>query len=427
MDCDLEVFLEGRLLRRVPLGADATNIGRDTTNEVVLNGAAVADFHARVVGKGDRYILSDLSTRGTFMRGGRVVTQQVVAGDEFYIGPYVFRVIPRSWSVHESASKPPPRPAPTQVSHTSNPGLEPPPWATAAAPVTTGPAAHAAPVPDAEPAAPAAPTAPAAHPAAAHAAAAEAVPTPVPSNPALTPAPPRRTGKTAILPPPPAPIDLSGLIGLFEVKPLLEALLHHTIPVFRAGRGVVMLVKEGGLSPVVARQGQSSPVQESFSTSVCRRALTSGKHVLIPAIDPGAEKDLVELAEGCPAALMALPLSHADAVVGVLYLECDRATPPAFHDRPTLEFLMKHAGHALAAALEHEAIAADAKRWRAHLAEERRIRPLADVVTEREREHIEAMLERTKGEIADAARLLGVNRQTLQHRMRKLGIRLPKP
>jgi hypothetical protein len=240
------------------------------------------------------------------VRGNRVVTAQVSQGDEFCIGPYVFRVIPRSWSVHESASRPP-----------------------------TGPS-------------------------------------PVPSNPPVNetrPAePPRNSRKVPILAPPPPPIDVSGLIGLFEVKPLLEALLQHCIPVFRAGRGVVMLVDQGGLSPVVARQGQSSPVQESFSTTVCQRALSSRKPVLIPGIDPGVDEDLAELAEGCPAALMALPLMSGDKVVGVLYLECDRTTPPAFHDRPTHAYLMRTAGAALAAALEHEAIVEDARKWRAHVA-----------------------------------------------------------
>ena len=417
MDCDLEVFLEGRLLRRVQLGPDPVNIGREAPNEVLLNGAAVADFHARVVGKGDRYILTDLSTRGTFMRGGRVVTCQIVSGDEFYIGPYVFRVIPRTWSVHESAARPPPKPTPFM---NSNPEL---PVQVPAAPALT-------PAPGLMPA-PAMPsTTPAPMPSA-RATPAHGTPMPDPSGatpgaPQMQPAPPRRTGKTAIIPPPPPPIDLSGLFGVFEVRPLLEALLHSTIPVFRGGRGVVMLVKGSELSPVVARQGLSSPVQESFSTTVCRRAMTSAKPVLIPGIEPGADQDLAELAEGCPAALMALPLTHSEQVVGVLYLECDRATPSAFHDRATLDFVMKSAGKAIAAALEHEAIAADARKWHAHIAEDRRIRPLGEVVTQREREHIEAMLERAGGQLADAARLLGVNRQNLQHRMRKLGIRSPQ-
>lgn len=375
MDCDLEVFLEGRLLKRVRLGADATNIGRDTTNEVVLNGTSVADFHARLLAKGEVFILTDLSNRGTFVRGNRIVTTQIATGDEFCVGPYVFRVIPRAWSVHESASRPP---------------------ASASA---DGPATSPPRMPFDPPSRP-----------------------PI-DPPALTPAPPRKSGKTPILPPPPPPIDVSGLIGLFEVKPLLEALLHHCIPVFRAGRGVVMLVDEGGLSPVVARQGQSSPVQESFSTTVCQRALSSAKPVLIPGIEPGIDDDLVELAEGCPAALMALPLIAGEKVVAVLYLECDRATPPAFHDRPTHDYLMRTAGKALAAALEYESIAADARKWHAHRAEAARIRPLADVVQEREREHIEAMIERAGGELSDAARLLGTNRQNLQQRMKKLGIK----
>lgn len=302
MDCDLEVFLEGRLLKRVRLGAEPTNIGRDTTNEVVLNGTSVADFHARVIAKGDFFVLTDLSQRGTFVRGNRIITTQIATHDEFCIGPYIFRVIPHSQSVHESAARPP-------------------------------------------------------------AAATQERPQDVPSRPPEVPA--RKSGKVPVLAPPPPPIDVSGLIGLFEVKPLLEALLLHTIPVFRAGRGVVMLVQEGQLSPVVARQGQSSPVQESFSTTVCERALTSGKPVLIPSLEPGIDDDLVELAEGCPAALMALPLIADDKVVAVLYLECDRATPPAFHDRPTHAYLMRTAGKALAAALDYESIVADARKWRA--------------------------------------------------------------
>jgi hypothetical protein len=438
VDCDLEVFYDGRLVRRLKLGADVINIGRDETNEIVLPSAAVAEAHARVVSKGNRYILTDISGRGTYMRGQRVVTTQIAIGDEFYIGQHVFRVVSRDYPVHESASNPPPAPPPIPgvtalpvppgarteaaagpVAPRSNPGGRPLPVPSAPAHPSTPPMPQ---IPQVASSVPASPLSRAhGHDAAVMRSATAGTS----STDAPDPARKRITGKTPVLSLPPAPIDLSGLIGVLDVKPLLEALLAHTLPAFRAGRGVVMLVDGTQLSPVIARAGASSPVQESFSKRVCQRAVTEATTVCIPNRERSAPA-LLELAEGTPAALMALPLVSAERPVGVLYLECDGSTPPAWHDRAVLDAVSKLGGRALAAALEHEALAARSRRTQVGESERKRIRPLGDVLAEREREHIEAMLERAGGQLADAARLLGINRQTLQGRMRKLGIRLPK-
>jgi hypothetical protein len=73
------------------LTASDLTIGRDTTNEVVVNDAEVSRKHARLTRSGGSYILEDLgSTNGTFVDGQRLMGPHALRpGDLILLGENV--------------------------------------------------------------------------------------------------------------------------------------------------------------------------------------------------------------------------------------------------------------------------------------------------------------------------------------------------
>lgn len=65
------------------LEGDQLNIGRDSTNEIVINDAEVSRRHARLTFQGGKYVLEDLgSTNGTFVNGQRLAGPRVLKAGE---------------------------------------------------------------------------------------------------------------------------------------------------------------------------------------------------------------------------------------------------------------------------------------------------------------------------------------------------------
>lgn len=112
------------------LGGDQLTIGRDSTNEVVINDAEISRRHARLTFQGGKYILEDLgSTNGTFVNGQRLAGPRVLkAGEVVSFGEQIVLVYeastfdpaatiasPRATAV-PSASRPlaPPPPPPAE-------------------------------------------------------------------------------------------------------------------------------------------------------------------------------------------------------------------------------------------------------------------------------------------------------------------------
>jgi predicted component of type VI protein secretion system len=111
------------------LEGDQLNIGRDSSNEIVINDAEVSRRHARLTFQGGKYVLEDLgSTNGTFVNGQRLAGPRVLkAGEVVSFGEQivlVFEVVmndpgatmvsPRAAavpSVSRPAGPPPPPPA----------------------------------------------------------------------------------------------------------------------------------------------------------------------------------------------------------------------------------------------------------------------------------------------------------------------------
>lgn len=74
-----------------PVEKDEVYIGRDVTNDVVINDAEVSRRHARLTLRSGSYVLEDLgSTNGTFVNGQRLTRPTIVRpGDAILLGENV--------------------------------------------------------------------------------------------------------------------------------------------------------------------------------------------------------------------------------------------------------------------------------------------------------------------------------------------------
>lgn len=119
-----------------PLDNGELTIGRDVSNEIVVNDAEVSRNHARITIQGDSYVLEDLgSTNGTFVDGQRLTEpyilhhgQTISLGENVALGFETVQYDPDATMVStpEPVAEPLPPPAtpPPQVAYTPSP---PPP------------------------------------------------------------------------------------------------------------------------------------------------------------------------------------------------------------------------------------------------------------------------------------------------------------
>ncbi len=112
------------------LEGDQMTIGRDSTNEIVINDAEVSRRHSRLTFQGGKYVLEDLgSTNGTFVNGQRLAGPRVLKPGEVVsfgeqivlvfeavnLDPGATMVSPRAAAVPASQRPaPPPPPPPAQ-------------------------------------------------------------------------------------------------------------------------------------------------------------------------------------------------------------------------------------------------------------------------------------------------------------------------
>lgn len=113
------------------LEGDQLTIGRDSTNEIVINDAEISRRHARLTFQGGKYVLEDLgSTNGTFVNGQRLAGPRVLkTGEVISFGEQIVLVFeavnsdpgatmisPRAAAAIPAASRPvaPPPPAPAE-------------------------------------------------------------------------------------------------------------------------------------------------------------------------------------------------------------------------------------------------------------------------------------------------------------------------
>jgi serine/threonine protein kinase len=71
----IQVLLPDKTVRMVQITGDEMNIGRDETNQVVLNNPKISRHHARIEYDGQRYWVSDMNSRnGTFLGNNRLAS-----------------------------------------------------------------------------------------------------------------------------------------------------------------------------------------------------------------------------------------------------------------------------------------------------------------------------------------------------------------
>ncbi len=108
------------------LEGDQMSIGRDSTNEIVINDAEISRRHARLTFQGGKYVLEDLgSTNGTFVNGQRLAGPRVLkAGEVVSFGEQITLVFEAS-TFDPAATVASPRAA--AVPSVSRPATPPPP------------------------------------------------------------------------------------------------------------------------------------------------------------------------------------------------------------------------------------------------------------------------------------------------------------
>jgi hypothetical protein len=120
------------------------SIGRDSTNEIVINDAEISRRHARLTFQGGKYVLEDLgSTNGTFVNGQRLAGPRVLkAGEVVSFGEQIVLVFeasnfdpaatvasPRAGSAVPSVPRPVTPPPPTPAEYAGSVPASPAPVA----------------------------------------------------------------------------------------------------------------------------------------------------------------------------------------------------------------------------------------------------------------------------------------------------------
>ena len=149
--------------KEFPLEKNEVFIGRDLTNDIVINDAEVSRRHARLVAQPGGYILEDLgSTNGTFVNGQRLMGPYILRpGETVTLGEHVslafekVKVDPDATVVSSTLTPTPenvpppapvfpepvaPQPAPPPPVYIPSPAAPPPPPVSFAGQVPEGPA-----------------------------------------------------------------------------------------------------------------------------------------------------------------------------------------------------------------------------------------------------------------------------------------------
>jgi pSer/pThr/pTyr-binding forkhead associated (FHA) protein len=76
-------------LKEIELAGDSKTIGREPSNDIVVENLLVSGYHARVDPAGKEYVLTDLQSKnGTFLNGERVTSTKLKNGDQILIGKH---------------------------------------------------------------------------------------------------------------------------------------------------------------------------------------------------------------------------------------------------------------------------------------------------------------------------------------------------
>ena len=93
----VRVYFDGLLKDVVEIQKDVTTIGRNINNDVTIDNRGVSSIHAKIIKKGDTFIVEDAGSKnGVFIKGQRITRQVINYGDEVTIVKYTLKVSPIS-------------------------------------------------------------------------------------------------------------------------------------------------------------------------------------------------------------------------------------------------------------------------------------------------------------------------------------------
>jgi predicted component of type VI protein secretion system len=106
---------------------DQIDIGRDSTNGIVINDAEISRRHARLTFQGGKYVLEDLgSTNGTFVNGQRLAGPRVLkSGEVVSFGEQIVMIFEAITAADAGATVASPRAS--AIPAASRPVMPPPP------------------------------------------------------------------------------------------------------------------------------------------------------------------------------------------------------------------------------------------------------------------------------------------------------------
>lgn len=86
---ELIVMLKDRELQRYPILRTTTRVGRDASNDVVIDNPGVSRFHASIAFDGDRCVVNDAgSSNGIFVNGQASERHRLEDGDAIQLGKF---------------------------------------------------------------------------------------------------------------------------------------------------------------------------------------------------------------------------------------------------------------------------------------------------------------------------------------------------
>ena len=75
------------VIKEFQLAGNGMTIGREPSNDIVVENLLVSSYHARIDPAGNDYILTDLQSKnGTVVNGERVTSSKLKNGDQILIG-----------------------------------------------------------------------------------------------------------------------------------------------------------------------------------------------------------------------------------------------------------------------------------------------------------------------------------------------------
>jgi pSer/pThr/pTyr-binding forkhead associated (FHA) protein len=84
------IVFNKKVIKEYPFTKESLTIGRNDTNDIVIDNLAVSGLHARIDKSGDTYILTDLqSTNGTFVNDNVIASHKLQHKDKITVGKHL--------------------------------------------------------------------------------------------------------------------------------------------------------------------------------------------------------------------------------------------------------------------------------------------------------------------------------------------------